>query len=54
MLHLIISDDATVNQLLIKLDQCTDADKYARIIRQLQDMLESADQRVSVYLLMLS
>jgi hypothetical protein len=39
-------DDNAVNQLLSKLDQCTDADKYTRVIRQLQDLLENADQRV--------
>ena len=44
--NVFFSDDASVNQLLGRLDQCNDNDKYNRIIRQLQDMLETADQRV--------
>lgn len=40
------TDDAAVSQLLNKLDQCSDADKYSRVLRQLQDLFENADQRV--------
>ena len=40
------TDDAAVSQLLNKLDQCSDADKYSRVMRQLQDLFENGDQRV--------
>ena len=45
------TDDAAVSQLLNKLDQCTDGDKYSRVLRQLQDLFENADQRVRAEIL---
>lgn len=45
------TDDAAVSQLLNKLDQCTDGDKYSRVLRQLQDLFENADQRVRAKIL---